>query len=127
MIRNELQERLNSWAHVLDADGDVQAACPHDCPDTCAMRVTVKDGRAVAMHGDPTHSLTDGTLCTKVSRYAERTYHSERLQTPLRRVGNKGEGRFVPISWDEAITTVADRLAEVWRAYVACLRIHAKN
>ena len=115
MIRNELQERLNSWAHVLDADGDVQAACPHDCPDTCAMRVTVKDGRAVAMHGDPTHSLTDGTLCTKVSRYAERTYHSERLQTPLRRVGNKGEGRFVPISWDEAITTVADRLAEVWR------------
>ena len=108
-------DRLSQWAMAPLTDTIVQAACPHDCPDTCAMRVTVKDGRAVAMHGDPTHSLTDGTLCTKVSRYTERTYHPDRLQTPLRRVGKKGAGRFEPISWDEALNIIADRLAKVWR------------
>ena len=53
----------------------VRAACPHDCPDTCAMVVTVEDGRAIKVHGDPEHPTTHGALCTKVSRYPERTYH----------------------------------------------------
>src|SRR5262245_58197639 len=76
----------------------VHAACPHDCPDTCAMLVTVRNegGRKVAIKiaGDPDHPTTRGTLCTKVSRYLERTYHPERVLQPLRRVGKKGEGRF---------------------------------
>ncbi len=67
----------------------VKAACPHDCPDTCAMLVTVEDGRAVKVQGDPDHPTTRGALCTKVARYAERTYHAERLLHPLRRVGAK--------------------------------------
>ena len=69
-----------------DAPRTVQAACPHDCPDTCAMQVTVQDGRVVRIQGDPEHPPTHGALCTKVSRYAERTYHPERVLHPLRRV-----------------------------------------
>ncbi|NWG74750.1 MAG: molybdopterin-dependent oxidoreductase, partial [Rubrivivax sp.] len=91
----------------------VRAACPHDCPDTCALRVTVEDGRAVRVQGDPDHPPTAGVLCTKVSRYTERTYHPERLLHPMKRVGRKGEGRFERISWDEALTTVASRLKAI--------------
>jgi anaerobic selenocysteine-containing dehydrogenase len=112
---NDLRERIESWTRRPTQDGEVQAACPHDCPDTCAMRVRVEGGRATAVKGDPTHSLTAGTLCTKVSRYTERTYHPDRLTTPLRRVGKKGEGRFEPISWDVALDLIADRLAATWR------------
>ncbi|MGB2815779.1 MAG: molybdopterin oxidoreductase family protein, partial [Burkholderiaceae bacterium] len=78
----------------------VHAACPHDCPDTCAMRVTVEGGRVVRIQGDPEHTTTQGALCTKVSRYAERSYHAERVLYPLRRVGPKEAGRFVRVSWD---------------------------
>ena len=89
----------------LPESGVVRAACPHDCPDTCAMLVTVEAGKAVRVAGDPDHPFTGGFLCAKVNRYLDRTYHAERLTRPLRRVGAKGEGRFEPISWDEAIGT----------------------
>ena len=59
----------------------VRAACPHDCPDTCAMLVTVEQGKVIRIQGDPDHPTTHGALCTKVSRYAERTYHDERVLT----------------------------------------------
>ncbi|MBQ0944364.1 molybdopterin oxidoreductase family protein [Ideonella sp. 4Y16] len=91
----------------------VHAACPHDCPDTCAMKVTVDGERIVRIQGDPDHLTTHGALCTKVSRYAERTDHPERVLTPLRRVGAKGEGRFEPVSWDEALDDIAARLAAI--------------
>ena len=91
----------------------VRAACPHDCPDTCALLVSVDEGRAVAVHGDPAHPPTHGALCTKVSRYTERTYHPERVLTPLKRVGPKGSGRFAPVSWDEALDAIADRLVRI--------------
>jgi len=94
-------------------DGIVRGACPHDCPDTCAMLVTVEDGRAVRVAGDPAHPFTQGFLCAKVNRYVERTYHADRLRTPLRRVGAKGGGAFAPISWDEALGEIADRLHAV--------------
>ncbi|MDE1171432.1 MAG: molybdopterin oxidoreductase family protein [Verrucomicrobium sp.] len=90
-----------------------RAVCPHDCPDTCAMRVVLDNGRAIKVLGDPDHPPTQGALCTKVSRYAERVYHPNRLTTPMKRVGPKGEGRFEPISWDEALTIAATRLAEI--------------
>jgi anaerobic selenocysteine-containing dehydrogenase len=92
-----------------------RAVCPHDCPDTCAMRVSVKDGKAVKVVGDPDHPPTQGVLCTKVSRYPERVHHPARLTTPLKRVGRKGEGRFEPIGWDEALTLAANRLSEIVR------------
>ncbi len=93
------------------APRQLHAACPHDCPDTCAIRVTVQDDKVVELHGHPDHRHTRGVLCTKVSRYAERTEHAERLMQPMRRVGPKGPGsRFEPITWDEALATVATRL-----------------
>ncbi len=88
----------------------VRGACPHDCPDTCALRITVEDGRVTRVAGDPDHPPTHGALCTKVSRYAERTYSPERVLTPLKRVGKKGEGRFEPVGWDEALDAIAARL-----------------
>jgi anaerobic selenocysteine-containing dehydrogenase len=92
---------------------DIRGACPHDCPDACALLVTVKDGVAISVHGDPDHPPTSGVLCTKVARYTERTYHQDRLKTPMRRVGKKGEGRFEPISWPEAINIIGQRLREI--------------
>jgi anaerobic selenocysteine-containing dehydrogenase len=92
-----------------------RAVCPHDCPDTCAMRVTVAAGRAIKVVADPEHPPTQGALCTKVSRYAERVHHPQRLTMPMKRVGRKGEGRFEPISWDEAFQIAAGRLAEIAR------------
>lgn len=91
----------------------VRAVCPHDCPDTCAIRVTVESGRAVKVQGDPAHAPTQGVLCNKVSRYTERTYHAERVLQPLRRVGPKGSGRFEPIGWDEALEEIATRLQAI--------------
>ncbi len=88
----------------------VRGACPHDCPDTCALKITVEAGRVTKVVGDPDHPPTHGALCTKVSRYAERTYHSERVLTPLKRSGPKGAGVFTPVSWDQALTDIASRL-----------------
>jgi anaerobic selenocysteine-containing dehydrogenase len=91
----------------------VRGVCPHDCPDTCALLVTVEDGVATAVKGDPDHPTTAGVLCTKVARYTERTYHADRLLYPLRRIGNKGEGKFERISWDEALRTITARLKPI--------------
>jgi anaerobic selenocysteine-containing dehydrogenase len=91
----------------------VRGACPHDCPDTCAMLITVEDGRAIEVRGAPDHPPTAGTLCTKVARYLERTYSAERVLHPMRRVGRKGEGRFERISWDEALDTIATRFGAI--------------
>ena len=77
------------------------------------MRVTVEAGRVVRVQGDPDHPTTQGALCTKVSRYAERTYHDERVLFPLRRVGAKGRGEFVRVSWDEALADIAGRLQAI--------------
>ena len=91
----------------------VRAACPHDCPDTCAMLVTVENGRAIEIKGAPDHPTTGGTLCTKVARYLDRTYSPDRLRYPLRRIGAKGEGRFARISWDEALDEIATRFKAI--------------
>jgi anaerobic selenocysteine-containing dehydrogenase len=77
------------------------------------MLVTVEDGRAVKVHGDPAHPSTHGSLCTKVSRYTERTYHAERVLHPLKRIGAKGSGRFERTTWDAALTDIATRLAAI--------------
>jgi anaerobic selenocysteine-containing dehydrogenase len=91
----------------------VRGACPHDCPDTCALITTVENGVAVRVQGNPDHRHTDGALCTKVSRYTERTYHPERILTPLKRTGPKGSGQFEAISWDDALDTIARRLKPI--------------
>jgi anaerobic selenocysteine-containing dehydrogenase len=90
-----------------------RAVCPHDCPDTCSMLVTLDGDRAVAIGGDGGHPFTGGFLCHKVSRYLERVYHPGRLTHPLRRVGPKGAGEFVRISWDEALDEIANRFRDL--------------
>jgi anaerobic selenocysteine-containing dehydrogenase len=91
----------------------VKGACPHDCPDTCALTVHVRDGIAVKVTGSAEHAPTAGVLCTKVASYTERTYHRDRLLHPMRRIGIKGEGRFERIGWEEAIGTIASRLSSI--------------
>ena len=94
----------------------VRAVCPHDCPDTCSMVITVKDGRAVQIKGDKDHPFTDGFLCQKVTRYLERVYHPDRLKHPLLRMGPKGAGEFRQISWDEAIERITTKFREIARS-----------
>jgi len=77
------------------------------------MLVTVENGRAVKMAGNRDHPVTNGFLCTKVSKYLERTYHADRLLYPQIRVGAKGEGTFRRASWDEALALIASRLQEI--------------
>ncbi len=89
----------------------ILGACPHDCPDTCSLVTTVQDGVATKVQGNPDHPMTDGVLCAKVSRYTERTYHPDRLLYPMKRTGPKGSGQFARIGWDEALDTIASRLA----------------
>src|SRR6516165_869435 len=91
----------------------VRAVCPHDCPDTCGMTITVQDGRAVELRGDAHHPFTRGFLCGKVARYLDRVYHAERLHYPLKRVGPKGQGAFTRISWEEALDTIAGRFRAI--------------
>jgi anaerobic selenocysteine-containing dehydrogenase len=91
----------------------VRAACPHDCPDTCAMLVTVEDGRAVDVRGDPEHPFTRGGLCVKVNNYEQRVYSPERLLLPLKRSGPKGSGQFERIGWHEAMDTIRSRWTDI--------------
>ena len=92
---------------------EVRGACALDCPDTCSWIVSVEAGRPVALRGDPAHPYTRGSLCNKVADYLAYTRRPDRLLHPLRRVGPKGSGAFVRISWDEALDTIAARLGDV--------------
>jgi anaerobic selenocysteine-containing dehydrogenase len=94
----------------------VYGACPHDCPDCCALETQVDEqGRAVSVRGRSDHPVTRGWLCAKVNRYLDRVYHPERLLYPMRRVGPKGSGAFARISWDEALAEITSR----WRDIIA--------
>ncbi len=91
----------------------VLGACPLDCPDGCSWVVTVRDGEAVELRGNPDHPYTRGALCTKVNRWLERASQPDRILYPLRRAGRKGEGRFERITWDEALDEIAGRLHRI--------------
>ncbi len=91
----------------------VSGACPHDCPDACSMLVTVEAGRVVGVRGDPAHPFTRGSLCAKVNDYEARVYHPDRVLQPMRRAGVKGEGRFEPISWAEALDEICGRFRSI--------------
>ncbi len=105
----------------------VHAACPHDCPDACGVLITVEDGRATRIQGDPRHPVTRGFLCAKVAKYLDRVYSPDRVLYPMRRVGakglangvaNAGEGACATqvwqrITWDEALDEIASRFRAV--------------
>src|SRR5262245_45659372 len=83
----------------------LETTCPLDCPDTCALEVTVDDGRVTAITGSAEDSLTGGYICSKVRRFPRRLYGADRVLHPLRRSGPKGSGRFERIGWDEALSS----------------------
>src|SRR5450755_19626 len=89
------------------------SVCALDCPDCCSLVLTVQDGKATRLRGNPEHPVTRGLLCGKVAQYLEREYHPQRLLYPQRRVGAKGSARFERIAWDEALDTIAERLRAV--------------
>ena len=93
----------------------VKGACPHDCPDTCALETTVQNGVAIKVAGAKDHPWTDGALCTKVSRYLDRTYAADRVVYPHRRVSGKGpgQGTWERITWDEALATIAAKFQAI--------------
>ncbi len=85
------------------------SVCPHDCPSTCALDVERIDSRTIGrVYGHADNDYTAGVICAKVARYAERVHHPDRLKTPLRRIGEKGDGRFAPLSWNDALDEVAN-------------------
>jgi anaerobic selenocysteine-containing dehydrogenase len=105
----------------------VHAACPHDCPDACGVLITVEDGRATKIQGDPGHPMTRGFLCAKVAKYLDRVYSPDRVLYPMRRVSPKGHSTAVAdagegaratqawrrISWDEALDEIASRFRAI--------------
>ena len=92
----------------------VHAACPHDCPDACGVLITVEDGRAVKIQGDPSHPVTRGFLCAKVAKYLDRVYSPQRVLHPMRRVGKKGPGAgFERVTWDEALDAISTSFKQI--------------
>ena len=92
-------------------------ACPHDCPDTCAMIYEVEDEKLISVKGNKDHPMTRGTLCVKVKDYEKRHYHPDRLLYPHKRVGKKGEKKFERISWKEAIDTIHSKWVKIIDEY----------
>ncbi|MDX2289520.1 MAG: molybdopterin oxidoreductase family protein [Hyphomicrobiaceae bacterium] len=90
-------------------------ACPHDCPDTCAMVYEVTDGRLTNVRGNKEHPFTRGGLCVKLKDFHDHHANPDRLLYPLRRTGPKGSRQFERISWDEAIAEIGRR----WRDIIA--------
>src|ERR1022692_2239210 len=99
----------------------VHAACPHDCPDACGVLITVEEGRATKIQGDPEHPMTRGFLCAKVAKYLDRVYSPDRVLYPMKRAGPKGPcGTDAPtheifqrITWDEALDEIAARFRQI--------------
>src|SRR4051812_25498551 len=89
-------------------NGVFPSVCSLDCPDQCGLLVHKQDGKIVKIEGDPDHPITRGNICNKVRHMGERIYDSKRIKTPLKRVGPKGDGKFVPISWEEAIEAITN-------------------
>src|SRR6202046_230244 len=93
----------------------IRTVCAHDCPDMCSILAHVENGRVVRIEGDPDHPFTAGFACGKVNRDAGVVHSPERLTTPLRRTGPKGQGQFEPITWDAAL----DEIVSTWKRVMA--------
>lgn len=89
------------------------SVCPLDCPDTCALQITIDDQqRMVKLDGDRSHPITRGFACVKMAKYPLRQEHDERLLVPQKRIGPKGAGQFTAITWDEALETIVAKIRE---------------
>ncbi|MFN2353807.1 MAG: molybdopterin-dependent oxidoreductase [Desulfopila sp.] len=94
-----------------------KTTCPLDCPDTCGLVATVENGRVVALNGDMEHPHTRGVICRKMKKYPERLYSPDRILSPMKRSGTKGQGVFEKISWPEAYGLLADKITTLRQKY----------
>jgi anaerobic selenocysteine-containing dehydrogenase len=99
----------------------IRVVCAHDCPDMCSLLAHVENDRVVCVEGDPDQPFTAGFACAKVNRDAELVHSPERLATPLRRTGPKGEGKFVPVTWGAALDEITSR----WKSIITESGPHA--
>lgn len=102
---------------VINQPLTVLASCHQDCPDTCSIVVTVDDGVATGVQGNPAHPFTKGGLCPKVNDFEKRVYHEDRVLYPMKRSGPKGSGEFERISWDEAVETICSKFTAISEQY----------
>ena len=91
----------------------VDTVCPLDCPDTCSLEVTVEKGKIISIDGSDKNPITGGYICGKVRRFGERVYGETRIQQPLLRTGSRSSGEWKTATWDEALTTIANRMSEI--------------
>ncbi|MGE7762843.1 molybdopterin oxidoreductase family protein [Peribacillus sp. NPDC097895] len=96
-------------SYINQPDGVFPSVCSLDCPDQCGLLLHKKDGKIIKVQGDPDHPVTKGNICNKVRNMTARLYDPNRLTQPLKRIGPKGEGKFAPISWEEAIDTITSK------------------
>ncbi|MEY8730814.1 molybdopterin oxidoreductase family protein [Peribacillus frigoritolerans] len=96
-------------SYINQPDGVFPSVCSLDCPDQCGLMLHKKDGKIIKVQGDPDHPVTKGNICNKVRNMTARLYDPNRLKQPLKRIGPKGKGNFVPISWEEAIDTITSK------------------
>src|ERR671912_1470401 len=94
-------------------EAHVETACPLDCPDACAITVTVRGGRVTKIEGSLDNPVTGGYICAKVRQFDKRVYGDDRLLHPAIRRGKKGRGTFQRVAWDEAIDHIATKLRDV--------------
>lgn len=97
-------------------DGIFPSVCSLDCPDQCGLLLHKKNGKITKVEGDPNHPVTKGFICNKVRNITERMYDEKRLKYPMKRIGAKGDGEFVRISWDEAIEVISIRWKELLKS-----------
>ncbi len=88
----------------------LKSVCPLDCPDTCALNISIQGQEMIQVGGQKEHPATQGFACAKMAKYPLRQHHPDRLLYPLKRVGRKGDGRFERIDWETALNLIADRL-----------------
>jgi len=98
---------------VAPTESTVATACPLDCPDACALQVTLKSGRVTTIDGVPGHPITRGYICAKVRGFADRVYGEDRLLHPAVRRGAKGAGAFKRVEWNEALDLIAGKMREL--------------
>jgi anaerobic selenocysteine-containing dehydrogenase len=104
---------------LVDNITTFHGGCPQDCPDTCAMTYTVKDGKLIDVQGKPEHPMTRGGLCVKVKDFPRHHQNPERVLYPLKRTGPKGSREFTRISWDEALQEIKTRWTSIIDEYGA--------
>ena len=97
----------------LASEHSVATVCPLDCPDACSLDATVQEGKVTVLDGSTDNPITGGYICAKVRRFPERMYGPDRVLYPAVRKGPKGSGWFDRVSWDDALTRIADRLGAV--------------